>query len=140
MHVDDSAIVRDEVLYRRVARYGDTSMFKTDEQSGQLVLSSGAFAWDDDGCSVYRAKILALKNLGPETLVRHPQNVVFSITAGQARDAELGVRPDPYPTSDLHDREAAHALLVNPKGLSKKALRTASRILARQVIISVSPP
>lgn len=140
MESDDPSVVDDEVLYRRIARYGDTSMIVVDEGSGDVRIGSGAFNLDSDGCSVYLHSVLAQNELTVESIVRAPQNVIISVTAGTVREVRLGVRPDPWPPdSDGHPRDAAHALVVNPDSMGKKQLLRARRSLAATSRICLSP-
>ena len=140
MDPDDASVKDDEELYRRIARYGDTSMMVIDEASGATRASSGAFKLDSDGCSVYRRSILEAHDLAVEALVRDPLNVVVSITALEVRDVHLGVRADPWPPhSDGHARDVAHALLVNPDELGKNPLRRALQTLALGSVICIAP-
>jgi hypothetical protein len=140
MQSDDPSVVDDEVLYRRIARYGDTSMIVVDEGSGDVRISSGAFNLNSDGCSVYLHSVLAQNELTVESLVRAPQNVIISVTAATVREERLGVRPDPWPPdSDGHPRDAAHALVVNPNAMRKKQLLRALRSLAATSRICLSP-
>lgn len=139
MHGDDGSIAGDDTLYRRIARHGDTSMMVIDEASGEVSISSGAFKMDADGCSVYLQSVLTEHSMGPAELVNSPQNVVIAITADQVRDERLGVRRDPRPFEEDGYRGEAHALIVNPADLGRKALRRAFRVLAHGATIVVTP-
>jgi hypothetical protein len=140
MQSDDSSVVDDEVLYRRIARYGDTSMMVVDEGTGDVRVSKAAFKLDSDGCSVYLHSVLAQNELAADSLVRDPQNVIISVTAGSVRAVGLGVRPDPWPPDgDGHPRDAAHALVVNPNAIGKNPLHRALRSLAATSTICLSP-
>jgi hypothetical protein len=141
VHVDDKSIDDADLLYRRIATSGDRNMLVIDEQTGEIGrVSSGAFALDEDGCSVYSHAALAQHDLGPNDVSVAPQNLVVSVTAAEARTVHLGVRPDPWPAGhDGHIRNAAHALIVNPSSLGDKKLRTARRFLAAAAQFCVTP-
>lgn len=132
MLLDDEAIPDSEVVYRRIAREGDTNMTVVDEGTGERRVRSGAFSMDADGCSVYLESVLSSDRLGPADLIRAPQNAIISVTAGEVRKVQLGVAPDPWPSdSDGHRRDAAHALIVKSCDIGSTKLKKAFRALAR---------
>ena len=123
---DDSSISDDEILYRRIAHYGSGGLVAVDAITGLRRPSSGAFKSDDDGISVYLDGVLSEMGLGPQDLVRAPQNAVVAFQAAVPRQLSLGVVRDAWPTGtddDDHPRNAAHALIVGFLRLSGKERR-----------------
>lgn len=123
--LDDPSIPNDDVLYRRLADSGP-NMVVTDLEIGERRPTSGSFQPDDDGISVFRRSVLRANKLGPDDLIKHPQNLVVSVDVADVRSIELGVRNDPWP-SDIddadHPRNAAHALITGFEQLSHKERR-----------------
>jgi hypothetical protein len=78
---DDSSISDDEILYRRIADYGSGDLVVVDAITGHRRPSSGAFNSDNDGISVYLDGVLSEMGLGPQDLVRAPQNAVIAFRA-----------------------------------------------------------
>src|SRR4051794_9022128 len=96
--VDDRTIGDDELLFRRIADAGDENMIVIDELTGLRRASSGAFALDDDGCSIYLQSVLAAEGLGAADVARDlRKNVVLSVLAGEVRARHLGIQRDPWP-------------------------------------------
>ena len=132
--------IADEVeLLRRLSDRGP-SMLVTDQVTGMQRPTSGAFRPDKDGLSVYRHDRLADNKLTVADVIRHPQNVVAALAAGEIRAMEdLAIVDDPYPnagTPDDHPRDVAHALVVGWATLSKnqrirkqKAMSTLARLI-----------
>lgn len=132
---DRSKFLGNDRLFRRISKSGDTNMLLTDEATGNRMVSSGAFVMDEDGCSVYIESLLLAEELGPEALVDEPQNVVISVTVETVIAADLGVHPDPLPVGPGdHRRNAAHGLIKNIKGLTKKPEYRARKALAAAAV------
>jgi hypothetical protein len=94
-------------------------------------VSSAAFDLDTDGCSVYREAILIGDGLTRRDAAVSTKNALLAITAAAVRMVDLDAVPDPWPhDSDGHKRDAAHALIINAKGLGKNPLVRARRALA----------
>lgn len=142
---NDPTIGGTETLYRRVADSGDTSMMVTDQHTNEPRPSSGAFKMNDDGCSIYLHSVLADAGMGVKDVAKTPQNVVFSVTADQARRHSLGVVRDPWPddvddaAEAAHPRQAAHGLITKPEHLSKNARLKAFRALKEAAVIHIHP-
>lgn len=131
---DDPNIAESDSLYRRIAHSGPGNLVAVDEVTGERRPSSGAFKSDDDGLSTYLRSILTASGLGPEDLVRAPQNAVVEFAVNVPRSLALGVVGDPWPTGtddDAHPRNAAHTLVTGMQGLSKSAARKAAADIAR---------
>ena len=136
---EDFLIIEDDVLLRRIARYGDTNMVIADEATGELRVRSGAFVMNDDGCSVYCQRILEQNDMSALALVRRPQNAVVSVTALAVDRQGLAARADPNPpVPEPHPRDVAHALIVRPEALSKNATKRALSNLAKSAEFVIS--
>lgn len=134
--VDDPSIEAQELIYRHIARRGDTNMLTQDESTGQFRARSGAFVWDDDGCSCYLDSILSQHSLGPSDVKRAPDQVVIAVTAQAVRDVQFGITRDAWPPdAGEHPRQAAHALIINYIPLSKKKRSRANSDLAKRAQI-----
>ena len=139
---NDSGVSDDESLYRRIAHYGSVDLVAVAAITGHRRPSSGAFKSDSDGISVYLDSVLSEVGLGPQDLVRAPQNAVVAARAAEPRQLSLGVRRDPWPTGtddDDHPRNAAHALIVGFRGLRGKERRRTQKALAQSCTWVIDP-
>ncbi|TQK19098.1 hypothetical protein FBY40_1589 [Microbacterium sp. SLBN-154] len=112
-----------------------------DEGDGTRKLKGGALRWDDDGCSVYRSRILLILGLPKDCIATdaHPavartsRALIESFTSGLADTAvrpEFAVVADPLEPGEPYD--PAHTL-IQPMAEypSKTKRRTAANDLAR---------
>jgi hypothetical protein len=139
---NDQTIADGSVIYRRIPSVQDINLVTVDAVSGQRRPSSGAFKPDDDGMSVFLSDVLAEHELGPESLIRNPNNAVVSLLASDPRSHELGVVRDPWPTDTdnaTHMRNAAHALITGLELLGAKRLRKVQRDLACRAVWVIDP-
>ena len=124
--VDDTTIANASELWRRI----HPDWFVTDENTGNVVVSSAAFDNSRDGSptSVLLADLVrGTGRTAEDVMARFDGYALASITAGQARDCEQGVARDPLPA------EPAHAYVFGPK---TKALK---RRLARHAKCVIAP-
>jgi len=134
--VDDPSIDGREQIYRHIARRGDTNMLTQDEGTSEFRVRSGAFVWDDDGCSGYLDSVLRKHSLGPSDVKRAPDQVVIAVTAQDIREVQFAIARDPWPEGGgVHPRQVAHALIVNHAQLSTKKRARANSALARRAQI-----
>lgn len=139
----DDLVADDEPLLRRIPHFNGHAFVCMDDESGETRLSSGSFAPDEDGVSVYRTHVLRTLNLGPDCLIRSPLNGVAELAARAVRAEELDVKPDPNPKNTgepEHPRDAAHALIIGLGELSKSRRRKAQRALAAAATIIIQSP
>lgn len=131
---DDPAIEDHDSVLRRLSDAGP-SMVAVDVITGERRPTSGAFAPDADGVSVYRESRLRAIGMTAADLVKSPQNLVVALGIGEIRSlAQLGVRDDPWPADIVdaeHPRNAAHALITGWAGLSRSERRERQRTLTR---------
>jgi hypothetical protein len=121
-----------DVVFRRLSDTGP-NMIAVDELTGTRRPTSGAFAPDEDGVSVYVEAVLAARDLTAKDIVRAAQNVVASIEVREIRALDLDIKPDPWPPDSDdpdHPRNAAHALIVGLELLGAKQRRRRQRELA----------
>lgn len=123
---DDSEILNDEILYRRLASDDRNWLVKDSITGAPVRPTSGAFQPDDDGLSVYRDSILRSQNppLGPADVAVSTQNMIIGFTVEAVRSLSLDIRDDPWPQDipdPKHPRNAAHALIVGWEGLGTNA-------------------
>jgi hypothetical protein len=118
--LDDLSIEGDDLVFRRLSD-GGQSMIAKDTVTGERRPTTGAFKPDPDGVSVFLRSVLTANDLGPEAVVTRPENLVVSLTAGDIRSIDIGIRRDPWP-GDVpdpdHPRYVAHALLKGLEALS----------------------
>lgn len=122
MPEDDPDISDDETIYRWLSR--QANFVVRDSETKELRVSSGAFAPDSDGLSVYRHELLKRDGHTPITgLVLAEENVIISLNLGEVRSLKLGLIDDPNPPGVRdpdHPRHRAHALVIGWRGISKK--------------------
>jgi hypothetical protein len=132
---DQLDIPNEEVLYRRLSD-DSPNMVAVDKATGQRRPSSGAFKPDDDGVSVFRASVLGRQSLSVEVVADRTQGqLVVSITVERVRQADMGVRDDPWPPGvpdPAHPKWEAHALIIGLEELPKKERIRKQRLLASQ--------
>jgi hypothetical protein len=136
--LDDANILSEEILLRRV-NTKNPNMWKVDFVTGKKRVSSAAFAYQNDGVSVYREKVLRNFNLVPKDILLKPTEVVLGIQVENVRSCTcLGVRDDPWPQGiqdEYHLRNAAHALIVGWNEISTSARKKYQRYLATKACI-----
>ncbi|MDP4013922.1 MAG: hypothetical protein Q8P38_04820 [Candidatus Nanopelagicales bacterium] len=91
MH-DDPLILDRDWLLRRIPL--KPSHIKIDEGKQTRRVTSGAFCFDDDGCSVYREGLLNDAGLDWHDICRSP-GTAARMQAGNVRALGAGVVPDP---------------------------------------------
>lgn len=131
---NDPDIADSDSLFRRIAHYNSGDLVTVDKGTGQRRPSSGAFKSDSDGVSTYLNSVLRMNRLGPEDLIRAPQNAVVMLGVDIPRSRRLGVVADPWPTGtddDAHPRNAAHSLITGLPSLGAAERRRAVTHLAR---------
>lgn len=129
-HRDNASVGPEETMLRRIASLADPNLVARDEATGEVRLKSGAFSYDDDGCSTYRRERLEELGLQPLDLIEKPVQAVVALPAARVRDVGLGIRADPQPVPPPY--QPAHALLVQ-NGLSNKGRQQAFSALGRDV-------
>jgi len=139
---DDLCINGEDLVFRRIAHADSVDMVTVDQVDGSRRPSSGVFIANEDGLSVYLSMILAHFALGPEALLRAPNNAVLSLAVSVLRSHGLGVVPDAWPsdTDDpKHLRNAAHALVTGIDRFGSKAERRVRQALARSATLVIDP-
>jgi hypothetical protein len=134
----------DEPLLRRIPHFNDSVFTCVDDSTGETRLSSGNFALEEgeDGVSVYRTHVLETLELEPRCLIRDPLNGVAELPTKVVTDAQLDVKPKPYPDDTgepEHPRDGAHALILGLANLGKKPRRRVQRALAIASTIVIHP-
>lgn len=140
----DDPVGPDEPLLRRIPHFNSLTFVCVDDRTGETRLSSGNFALEDgeDGVSVYRAHVLETLGLESSCLIRDPLNGVAALPTKAVTDAQLEVKPDPYPDDTGepdHPRDGAHALVLGLAELGKKPRRRVQRALAIASTIVIHP-
>lgn len=142
---DDLSITDAELLHRRIPRADSTDVIVTDTQTGERRPSSGVFkSPDPDGLSVYLKSVMEQIGIGPQDVVRAPNNAVCTVTAGAVRANALGVLRDANPDDvgdddPAHPRHAAHGLITGPVHMTGGGQRRAARQLASAATMVVDP-
>ncbi len=139
---DDPAINDDEILYRRIPNVEHASFMVTDEMTKVRRPTSAVFRPDNDGLSVYIDSILRQHGLTERDVQTRPQSGVLSLMVGDVRAEELGVATDAWPedTDDPdHLRNAAHALVVGFRSLSKRQLKVKQHALIEKCKVLIDP-
>jgi hypothetical protein len=139
---DDPTINDGEILYRRIPNVEQASFMVTDEVTKARRPTSAVFRPDKDGLSVYIDSILREYELSERDVQTRPESGVLSLTVGDVRAEVLGVAPDAWPkgTDDpTHLRNAAHALVVGFRSLSKSQLKVKQYALIGKCQILIDP-
>lgn len=137
---DDPTIKDDEILYRRIP---NASFMVIDELTQVRRPTSAVFSPDKDGLSVYIESILSQHKLCERDVQTRPGSGVLSLVVADVRAEGLGVTPDAWPeeTDDpAHLRNAAHALVVGFRSLSKGQRKLKQYALIKKCKILIDPP
>jgi len=114
-------------------------MVTIDRATGLRRPSSGAFKPDEDGVSVFRESLLRRHTLSAEVVAdRSLRQLIASISVGQVRQGDMGVRDDPWPPDvpdPSHPKWEAHALIVGLEDLPKNDRIRKQRLLASQATL-----
>jgi hypothetical protein len=136
---DDPGIPDTETVYRWLSK--QAGFVVQDRVTGERRVSSGAFAPDDDGLSVYRHLLLEREGLTPvEGLARDTGNVIVSLNVGELRSLELGIHDDLNPPGvrdPEHPRHKAHALVVGWEGMTRGKRIKRQRELSRLPSVTI---
>ena len=149
------AMTPDELVLRRFqldaseVGYADNET-SLDEGTGKRVLRSNALVWDDDGCSVYRVRVLEAADL-TDADVLHPVYKYLAratkesidgfeyTTAAGVTQRPFQVDATPYPSGfdaeDVRDIDAAHASIVPTLDTTKSQIRKMGKVLGRNVFV-----
>lgn len=145
------AMTPDEVVLRRFQldasevepAEDETSL---DEGTGKRVLRSSALVWDEDGCSVYRVRVLQAAGLTEADVLLPVHKYLARATkmnidsfeyanAAGVRSRPFRVDPSPYPAGvdgeSVRDIDAAHASIVPTLETTKSQIRKMGRVLGR---------
>jgi hypothetical protein len=128
---DDPSIQNESELLRRIP----PRHFVRDDNLGTVRPSSAAFEDDDDNdpMSVYLATVLAAEHReASSVLAGHAGYALASITAGQAREKDQTVHPEPLP------EEVSHAVVCGDKRSGNK--KSAKKVFAISAKWVVRPP
>lgn len=139
---DDPTVDDGEILYRGIPNVGQASFMVTDEVTKVRRPTSAVFRPDKDGLSVYVDSILRQHELTEQDVQTRPESGVLSLTVGDVRAEELGVAPDAWPEdtdNPTHLRNAAHALVVGFRSLSKSQLKLKQYALIGKCQILIDP-
>jgi hypothetical protein len=124
---DDLAITADERLFRRV----HLSQIVKDDDTGNTRISTGAFK--DKELSVNIESVLIRNGESADACLRqHQLHKLVSITAGQARQLQQIVCPDPLPD------DASHGLVCGSK--NNRRIHEGLRDSAAWIIPAKAPP
>ena len=124
---DDLTITNEERLFRRI----HLSQIVKDEDTGQARVSTGAFR--DKELSINMESVLLGEGETADACLRHHQgHKLVCFTAGQARQLQQIVCPDPIPPDNL-----SHGLVCGSK--SSRRVHEGLRDSARWVIPAQAP-
>lgn len=137
--IDDLSVESHDLLYRHTPTVPCTNWVLQDEGDGSFQVQSGALIWSDDGLSTYLHSALELNALTWKCVKRAEVNGVIQLSVGDVRDGSFGMKRDPnpdyIPVEELHPRDVAHTLVVEPEDLSSKQRRKRTRALARLAVL-----
>lgn len=140
--INDPTIDNDEILYRRIPNVEQGSFMAIDEATMVRRPTSAVFRPDKDGLSVYLDSILRKYELTERDVQTRPESGVLSLTVGDIRAEGLGIARDAWPNGkddSNHLRDAAHALVVGFRSLTKSERRLKQHALISRCQILIDP-